>query len=312
MKEHPSPAQSAAREITIREDERRYLARLLEERLGQRLNLLVAQASAYQVALSSPAQARQAMRTLTTVAAYALDDLLDLVADLNPSDLYDLGLGPALETLGLRMERRYGLDVTLDLFPGVSRGSTEDVLAASSSLSLVAYRIAQEALHNAGQHAGAGRVGLSLRLEPDSLRLTIADDGNGFHPPDPLEALSAKGKRGLAEMVGWAAAAGGWVEISSVFGVGTQVRAQLPLLVPEQPERQRAIRGANEPLIEPLTPREQEVLAGVAAGMTNKQIAARLGISDRTVQFHLGNVLGKLGVASRTEAAVVALQRGLV
>ena len=67
-----------------------------------------------------------------------------------------------------------------------------------------------------------------------------------------------------------------------------------------------------ESLIEPLTPREQEVLAGVAQGWTNKQIAARLGISDRTVQFHLGNVLGKLGVASRTEAAVLALERGLV
>ena len=47
-------------------------------------------------------------------------------------------------------------------------------------------------------------------------------------------------------------------------------------------------------------------------GLTNKQIAARLGISDRTVQFHLGNVLSKLGVASRTEAAVLALEQGLV
>jgi two-component system NarL family sensor kinase len=312
MKEHPSPARSAAHETAIREDERRRLARSLEDGLGQRLSLLVAQARTYQVALSSPAQARQATRTLATMAAHALDDLHDLVADLRPSDLYDLGLGPALETLGLRMERRYGLDVTLDLFPGVSRDSTGDVLAVSASLSLAAYRVAQEALHNAGQHAGAGRVGLSLRLEQDSLRLIIADDGNGFHPPDPLEALSAEGKWGLAEMVEWATAAGGWMEISSVFGVGTQVRAQLPLMVPEQPEQRRAVRAVDEPLIEPLTSREQEVLAQVAAGLTNKQIAARLGISDRTVQFHLGNVLGKLGVASRTEAAVVALQRDLV
>jgi signal transduction histidine kinase/DNA-binding CsgD family transcriptional regulator len=312
MKGLPSPARSAAHEMAIREDERRRLARSLEERLGQRLNLLVAQATTYQVALSSPAQTRQATRTLATMTAQALEDLYDLVADLNPTALYDLGLGPALETLGLRMERRYGLDVTLDLFPGLSRGSTGNALAVSSSLSLAAYRIAQEALHNAGQHAGAGRVGLSLRLEQDSLRLTIADDGNGFHPPDPLGALSAEGKWGLAEMVEWAAVAGGWVEISSVFGVGTQVRAQLPLVVPKQPEERRVVRGVDEQLIEPLTPREQEVLTGVAAGLTNKQIAARLGISDRTVQFHLGNVLGKLGVASRTEAAVVALQRDLV
>jgi signal transduction histidine kinase/DNA-binding CsgD family transcriptional regulator len=312
MKEHPSPTWSAAREMAIREDERHHLTRWLEERLGQRLNLLVAQANAYQVALSSPAQARQATRTLATMAAHALDDLHDLVADLGPSDLYDLGLGPALETLGLRMERRYGLDITLDLSPGVSRGSTGDVPAVSSSLSLAAYRVAQEALHNAGQHAGAGRVGLSLRLEQDSLRLTIADDGNGFHPPDPLEALSAERKRGLAEMVEWTTAVGGWVEISSVLGVGTQVRAQLPLTMPEQPEQRRATRGVDELLIKPLTPRELEVLAGVAAGLTNKQIAAQLGISDRTVQFHLGNVLGKLGVASRTEAAVLALQHDLV
>jgi signal transduction histidine kinase/DNA-binding CsgD family transcriptional regulator len=310
MKEHPSLARSAAREMAIREDERRHLARALEARLGQRLGLLVAQAGAYQAALSSPTQARQAMRTLIAAGGSALDDLHDLVADLSPSDLYDLGLGPALETLGLRVERRYGLDVTLDLSPGVSDGS--DILTAPSSLALAAYRIVQEALYNAGQHAGAGRVGISLRLVQGSLRLTIADDGNGFHPPDPLEALSLEGKRGLAEMATWAEAAGGWVEISSVLGVGTQVRAQLPLVVTERPEQRRPVKGADEPLIEPLTPREQEVLAGVTTGLTNKQIAARLGISDRTVQFHLGNVLGKLGVASRTEAAVVALQHDLV
>jgi len=284
----------------VREEERRRLARLLEQRLGQSLNVLLAQANAYHAALSrSPGHARQATRTLAEVAARALADLRDLMADLNPSDIDDLGLGPALEMLSLRIERRYGLTVTLDL--------SERAIDISSHLALAAYRIAQEALHNAGQHAGAGRVGLSLRLERDGVRLTIADDGDGFQPPKPLGAPVSEGKWGLAEMTEQAAEVGGRVEVSSVLGVGTQVRAYLPMVPREQGDD-----DVGEPLVEPLTPREREVLAGVAAGQTNKQIAARLGISDRTVQFHLGNVLGKLGVASRTEAAVLALQRGLV
>jgi signal transduction histidine kinase/DNA-binding CsgD family transcriptional regulator len=293
--------------FAVREEERRRLARLLEERLAQPLNLLLAQANAYHAALSpSDAQARQATRTLATMAARALADLHDLVAGLNPSDLHDLGLGAALETLALRIERRYGLTVALDLPPGLPGGSTGHDVALPPHLALAVYRIAQEALHNAGQHAGAGRVGLSLRVERDGLRLTVADDGDGFQSPEPLGALAAEGKHGLGEMDEQAAAVGGRLEISSVLGVGTQVRATLPL------ERGQVPTAAGESLIESLTPREREVLAGVAAGLTNKQIAARLGISDRTVQFHLGNVLGKLGVASRTEAAVLALQRGLV
>ena len=296
--------------IAAREKERRRLARVLEGRLGQSLNLLLAQANAYHAALPrSATQARQATHTLVAMSARALADFHDLVADLNPTALHDLGLGAALETLALRIERRYGLAVTLDLPPGLpdsATGSTEPASVLPPHLTLAVYRITQEALHNAGQHAGAGRVGLSLRVGRDGLRLTVADDGDGFQPPEPLGALAAEGKWGLAEMAEEAAAVGGRLEVSSVLGVGTQVRATLPL------ERKQPLTGADEPLIESLTPREREVLAGVTAGLTNKQIAARLGISDRTVQFHLGNVLGKLGVASRTEAAVLALQRGLV
>jgi signal transduction histidine kinase/DNA-binding CsgD family transcriptional regulator len=289
--------------MVIREEERRRLARLLEEGLGQSLNLLLAQANAYHAALAPPStQTRQAIHTLTTMAGQALTTLQDLVADLNPGDLQDLGLDAALETLSLRIERRYGLNVTLDL--------PRRAAIVPAHLALAVYRIAQEALHNAGQHAGAGRVGLSLRLEQNSLRLTIADDGDGFQPPEPPGVSAGGDKWGLAEMVRQAESAGGRLEISSVLGVGTQVRALLQLAPPEP--SWPAAASAEESLVELLTSRERDVLAGVAAGLTNKQIAARLGISDRTVQFHLGNVLSKLGVASRTEAAVWALQRGLV
>jgi DNA-binding NarL/FixJ family response regulator len=62
----------------------------------------------------------------------------------------------------------------------------------------------------------------------------------------------------------------------------------------------------------PLSPREQEVLTLAAQGLTNREIAYRLGISDRTVQFHMNSVFNKSGASSRTEAAVLAIQRGWI
>ena len=63
---------------------------------------------------------------------------------------------------------------------------------------------------------------------------------------------------------------------------------------------------------EPLTPREIEVLELLAEGLPNKTIAARLGISDQTVKFHVAAICGKLGAANRTEAVRRAIRRGLV
>ncbi len=65
-------------------------------------------------------------------------------------------------------------------------------------------------------------------------------------------------------------------------------------------------------LAETLTRREREVLQMLASGLGNKEIAARLAISDHTVKFHVASILGKLGVTSRTEAVAVGIRRGLV
>ena len=65
-------------------------------------------------------------------------------------------------------------------------------------------------------------------------------------------------------------------------------------------------------LVEALTPREIEVLELVAEGLPNKAIAARLGISDQTVKFHLASITGKLGAANRTDAVRRAVRRGLI
>jgi DNA-binding NarL/FixJ family response regulator len=65
-------------------------------------------------------------------------------------------------------------------------------------------------------------------------------------------------------------------------------------------------------LLEELTSREFDVLSLLAEGLTNKAIAQRLGISEYTVKFHVNSIFRKLGVQSRTEAAVQAARRGLI
>jgi DNA-binding NarL/FixJ family response regulator len=77
-----------------------------------------------------------------------------------------------------------------------------------------------------------------------------------------------------------------------------------PALAPETPE--------DDTPIEELTHRESEVLRLLADGLGNRDIAARLSISEHTIKFHIHSILGKLGVASRTEAVTRGLRSGLI
>lgn len=285
-----------------RDRERRELARRLQAELEPALLLLVEQVRTYQAVLAAGPRAASALDVLASMAAAALGRLHEIAADLEAREVRDLGLIPALEILALRAERRYGLAVRLSL-----PGPTSPVIAnLGAGQALAAYRIAQQAMHNAGQHAAAGQLEVGLQVRGERLLLSIADDGRGFSVPEHPD----RAEGGLGEMAARAASAGGELEVSSLPGVGTQVRATVPLSRSALDVGTRA-RAAGR-TFEPLTSREREVLTYVAQGMTNKQIAAAIGISDRTVQFHLGNVLGKLDAASRTEAVVTALSEGLI
>jgi NarL family two-component system response regulator LiaR len=69
--------------------------------------------------------------------------------------------------------------------------------------------------------------------------------------------------------------------------------------------------GSQEPTLEELTQRELEVLRLIANGLSNKEIAQELTISDKTVKTHISNILSKLHLVDRTQAAIYALKRGL-
>ena len=75
-----------------------------------------------------------------------------------------------------------------------------------------------------------------------------------------------------------------------------------------------SLRRGGDPeaaALESLSQREREVLTLMAEGFSNQQIADRLGIGEKTVKTHVSNVLGKLDVADRTQAAVYAWKSGM-
>jgi len=92
------------------------------------------------------------------------------------------------------------------------------------------------------------------------------------------------------------------------------IRAIAQGLVVLYPSEVRVSRNAEaeDILIEPLTPREREVLQMLGQGQSNKEIARRLKISEHTAKFHVASVLGKLGASTRAEAVSVGMRRGLI
>ena len=78
------------------------------------------------------------------------------------------------------------------------------------------------------------------------------------------------------------------------------------------PDPKAARQAASAAPVEALTAREIEVLAMLAEGLGNKEIARHLDISDNTVKFHLSSIFGKLGATSRTEAVMLGMRHGLI
>lgn len=93
-----------------------------------------------------------------------------------------------------------------------------------------------------------------------------------------------------------------------IEGIRAAVRGESPLA----PKAASAVIAARTKVRPELSERESEVLVLIAAGMTNKEIARRMGIAEKTVKAHLTNIFQRIGVRDRTQAALWAERNGLL
>jgi two-component system NarL family sensor kinase len=146
-----------------------------------------------------------------------IEALRDEIVDLGPYAFEELSFDSAVEKCLPTWRRRYGFEVM----------ATIERLDMPSELAGDMFRVTQEAVANAGRHAQAEAVSISLRSIGDDVELRVADDGHGFDGQDPL-AAGEPGHLGLASMRERAELMGGRMEIET-SGLGTRVLVQAPL-----------------------------------------------------------------------------------
>lgn len=211
------------RVVSAQEAERQRIARELHDETGQALTALgLGLAAASESVKLDPARAAEQLAELRMLSAQAITELHELVADLRPSVLDDLGLVPALRRQVQDFESRTQVEAEFTVEGGHRRTRPE--------VETVLFRIAQEALTNVAKHAKATRVIVSLAYGVDEVELEVQDDGQGFESDRILGGGSrdrrAWGLLGIQERV---ALVGGSVQIESKPEAGTTIRVRIPL-----------------------------------------------------------------------------------
>jgi two-component system, NarL family, sensor histidine kinase DegS len=214
---------SYARAITrAQEDERLRIARELHDETIQVLVALGRQLEALDTLPEPlPAAAKTRVRGQRDLVRNALRGLRRFVRDLRPPVLDQLGLVAALRELTTDMRDTYGIHATLEVQGAVTRLRIEQ--------ELVLFRIAQEALNNVRQHAGASRVTVHLTFEQERVQMDIEDNGGGFNAPERISDLAPSGRLGLIGMEERARALGGALSVRSTLGRGVTVIVDIPI-----------------------------------------------------------------------------------
>jgi protein-histidine pros-kinase len=201
----------------IRESEKQHLARELHDELGALLT--AAKLDADWIERSLPPETRalvaQRMARLRQSLIGGITLKRRITNDLRPALLHDLGLIEALRALIEEFRRGEEIGIKADL------PEAEPELSEAISLSL--FRIVQEAFTNIRKYAQARHVGLSLRLTPTTIELTIEDDGVGFDLESPKVA-----RHGLAGIKHRVFTHAGELDVRTAPGSGVTIRVVLP------------------------------------------------------------------------------------
>jgi signal transduction histidine kinase len=203
-----------SRELSIVE-ERNRISRELHDAVTQKLFSLRLTADAAATLVTRDAvRASSELDTVRRLAAEATEELRAIVVGLRPIDLAGDGLDVALRKQADLLDRVHRPAVK---FTG---GPLPRLPAAREE---AAYRIAQEALHNALRHAAPALVTVAVEASDATVVLEVTDDGLGFDPGAPSRQF------GLASMRDRARAAGGRLVLRSRLGAGTTVRLEVPV-----------------------------------------------------------------------------------
>lgn len=202
--------------LEVQEAERRHIARELHDEIGQQLTGLkfVLDAARRGPAGSALPQLAEADELIDGLVGR----VRDLSLDLRPAMLDDFGLVPALLWLFDRYTAQTAVQVRFEQQGLEQRFSAEVETAA--------YRIVQEALTNVARHAGVDEVFVRAWAEAEVLNLQVEDSGTGFDPATGLGVSPTSGLPGMRER---AFLLGGSLTVESTPGLGTQLRAELPL-----------------------------------------------------------------------------------
>ena len=219
----------SSRILTAQESERRKIARDLHDQSWQTLNRVILEANHFlsQTLAGDWTAVRQTAETILADTREAIGRIRSMQGELWPPVLDDLGILPTLSWYLREFEKDHAGFSTERQIEAAEEEIPQDI-------KIVIYRVMQEALKNAAQHSGAGRVRLSLKKEKDRIVFAVNDDGKGFNLEQILLGTQPWVGFGLVSMKERVEQSGGTFEVWSREEAGTNIRASWPLAGPRE------------------------------------------------------------------------------